>query len=223
MKLLIVEDQKNLALLLKQEFESAGHAADLLHDGAEGERRMRFYSKNYDLLVLDLGLPGIGGLDLLKAIRSRDIRTPVLVLTARAGPGDKITLFDAGADDYVTKPFSFGELLARVRALTRRPPALLPERMETGRLTLDRIRHSVHWDGAEIRLTAKEFGILEFFMRRQNQVVDRGQILAHLWDFAYDAASNVVDVHVNNLRKKLGARGGQFIQTVRGAGYRWRA
>ncbi len=166
-------------------------------------------------------LPGLTGLEICRALRERGITTPILVLTALSATSEKVTLLNAGADDYLTKPFSFTELVARLRALMRRPEESHPPELQVGNLRLDTGMHRVYYEAEEITLTPKEFALLEFFMRQPGQVVRREDILDHVWDFNFNSFSNVVDVHVKNLRKKLGQSEEKiFIETVEGVGYR---
>ena len=235
MKILIIEDQEKLAKMLKNGLEKEGYAADYLTDGESGQRRIELHHNDYDLIVLDLMLPKKSGLEICKAVRKKKIFTPILILTAKNGTDDKVTLLDAGADDYLVKPFSFKELLARIRALLRRPDESLPEELKVKGLRLNPSTRKVYRNGTEVGLTLKEFRLLEYLMRHPNQVINREQLLDNIWDFAFDSFSNVVDVHINNLRKKLnggkkssqngngnGNGNGKVIETVRGVGYRIR-
>jgi DNA-binding response OmpR family regulator len=220
MKILIIEDEKNLAKMLKAGLEKEGYAADFLNDGEAGQRRLELHHMDYDLLILDLMLPKKDGAQICKEIRENGINLPVLVLTAKSGTDDKVNLLDLGADDYLTKPFSFQELLARVRAISRRPEKTLPTVLKIRDLVLEPATRRVFRNGKEINLTLKEFRLLEYLMRHPNQVVNRDQILDNLWDFTFDSFSNVVDVHMRNLRKKIEIRGEKIVETVRGVGYR---
>jgi DNA-binding response OmpR family regulator len=223
MKILIIEDEKKLAKMLKAGFEKEGYAADYLVDGESGLRRIELHHMDYDLVILDLMLPGIEGAEICKNIREKKISIPILVLTAKSGTEDKINLLDLGADDYLVKPFSFNELLARIRALLRRPENNLPSELKAGDLVLDPVTRRVIRNGQEIKLTLKEFRLLEYLMRHPNQVINRDQILDNLWDFTFDSFSNVVDVHMKNLRKKVDNGGAnRLLETIRGVGYRIR-
>lgn len=232
MRILIVEDEEQLARALKKGLEKNGYAADYVLDGEIALRRIEMYSKEYDLVILDLLLPKKNGFEVCETARARGITTPILVLTARDMTEDKIAALDKGADDYLQKPFSFEELLARVRALLRRPKAALPLKLRSGELELDEAARKVRKNGREINLTVKEFMLLEYLMRHPNQVLNRGQIADHLYGFDFDSFSNVVDVHLKNLRKKIyGENFGQnlagpnpgVLETVRGVGYRLKA
>jgi len=229
MRLLIVEDAVKLAQTLKKGLEAEGYAVDVLHDGLAARKRLtaaqdEMYGSHYDLLLLDVMLPGLDGFTLCRELRSRGLAVPVLMLTARDATSDKVTGLDSGADDYLVKPFAFEELLARIRTLLRRPPAVLPTTLVVGDLSLDPAQRRVTRSGREVELSAKEFGLLELFMRHPGQVLSRDRILDHAWDGDSDAFSNVVDVYVARLRRKLDPAGAPSrLQTVRGAGYVLRA
>lgn len=224
MRILIVEDEPKLAEMLVRGLEAKGYAADIVTDGAEALTRIMLHHVDYDLIVLDLMLPTMDGLSVCREIRANNIVLPVLVLTARAEVDTKVELLLAGADDYLVKPFSFDELFARVHALLRRPNAALPEVLRAGELELNMAERVVKLDGEKLPLTLKEFGLLEYFMRRPNEVVNREDLLAHLWDFNYESFSNVIDVHVKNLRRKIDkGKTPSILETVRGIGYRLRA
>jgi DNA-binding response OmpR family regulator len=221
MRILIVEDEEKLAQSLKKGLEKEGFAVDYIMDGEAGERRIIVSHKDYDLIILDLMLPGKDGFEICRDVREQQITTPILVLTARDATEDKVNALDAGADDYLVKPFSFEELMARVRALLRRPEQALPNELVVKDLHLDTTTRKVTRKGREISLTLKEFNLLEYLMRHADQVLTREQILDHLWDFAFDSFSNVVDVHVKNLRKKIdGNHHEKLLETIRGVGYR---
>jgi DNA-binding response OmpR family regulator len=221
MRILIVEDEEKLAQSLKKGLEKEGFAVDYIMDGDAGERRIIVSHKDYDLIILDLMLPGKDGFQICRDVREQQITTPILVLTARDATEDKVSALDAGADDYLVKPFSFEELMARVRALLRRPEQALPNELVVKDLRLDTTTRTVTRKGKEINLTLKEFNLLEYLMRHADQVLTREQILDHLWDFAFDSFSNVVDVHVKNLRKKIdGNYNEKLLETIRGVGYR---
>lgn len=221
MKILIVEDNEKLAQMLKKGFESKGYAADFVTDGEAGQNRIELCYTDYDIVVMDLMMPKKNGLDVCEYIRGKKIAIPILILTARDSTDDKISALDYGADDYMVKPFSFKELLARVRAIMRRPKNSLPTELKINKITLNPTTRKVTCEGKEIKLTLKEFGLLEYLMRHPNQVLNREQILDNLWDFGFDSFSNIVDVHIKNLRKKLKDRNnGKFLETIRGVGYR---
>ena len=221
MKILIVEDDEKLAKMLKIAFQSEGFAVDYLTEGEAAERRIKVHYENYDLVILDLMLPGKSGMEVCQAIREKGISIPILVLTAKVSTEDKLTLFDLGADDYVVKPFVFKELLARVRALGRRPKKSLPRELKVRDLTLNPATQKVFKGNREIKLTLTEFRLLEYLMKNPGQPIGRDQLLDNIWDFNFDSFSNVVDVHVKNLRKKIdGRKKGNLLETVRGVGYR---
>lgn len=221
MRILIVEDEQKLAGAMKQGLERHGFAADYVTDGETAERRIEIHHVDYDLIILDLLLPKKTGLEVCRATRARGIRTPILILTARSGTDDKIGLLDAGADDYLTKPFSFEELIARIRALLRRPSETLPPKLELRDVVLDPSTHEVYRKNRKIPLTVKEFTILEYLMRHPNQVLSRENIISHVWGFDFDSFSNVVDVHIKNLRKKIEPQGYEkLVETIAGVGYR---
>lgn len=225
MRLLVVEDEEKLAQALKKGLEKEGYAADLVADGETAQRRIELYNKEYDLVILDLMLPKRDGFTVCKNVREQGIVIPILILTARNGLDDKVTVLNSGADDYLAKPFSLKELVARIRALLRRPHETITAVMSVGDLSLDTTTRSVKRDGKEIQLTVKEFALLEYLMRHPNQVLSRDQILDHLWGFDFDTFSNVVDVHLKNLRKKieLSPNDEKILETIRGVGYRIRA
>lgn len=220
MRILIIEDQENLAKLVKQGLESEGFAVDYLLDGAAGMLRIELNSDDYDLILLDLMLPKMDGTEICKRMRELKIATPVLMLTAKDGAEDIINGLNIGADDYLVKPFSFQVLIARIRALLRRPKNNLPVELKTQDLLLNTTTKRVHKNNKEVKLTLKEFSLLEYMLRHVNQVLNREQILNNVWDFSFDSFSNVVDVHITNLRKKLGDKNGKLLETIHGTGYR---
>ena len=224
MRILVIEDEPKLAEAIVRGLTKKGFAVDTLDDGEKALTRISLHHRDYDLVILDLMLPSLDGYAICREMRARDIVLPVLVLTARAETDAKVELFAAGADDYLVKPFSFDELIARVGALLRRPPIALPEVLTVGELELNVNEHTAYRSGEPLALTLKEFGLLEYFLRHPNEVVNREDLLAHLWDFNYESFSNVIDVHVKNLRRKLDRNGpASVLETVRGVGYRLRA
>jgi two-component system copper resistance phosphate regulon response regulator CusR len=219
MKLLLIEDNEKLALSVKKGLEQEGYAVDVLFDGEAAEKRMLAHSTEYDLMILDVMLPGKDGVSVCTSLRESDIATPILMLTAKDTVHDRIAGLDAGADDYLIKPFSFEELLARTRALLRRPKQLSPLILKANNLELNTLTRQVTIENVVVPLTLREFGILEYLLRHPNQVINREQILANVWDFSFDSFSNVVEVHIKNLRKKL-SNYEKNLETLRGMGYR---
>lgn len=221
MKILIAEDNEKLAALLKKGLESKGYAADCVIDGEEAQTRIELGHEDYDLVILDLMMPKKTGFEVCQNVRNSKIFIPILILTARDSTTDKISALDMGADDYLVKPFSFKELLARIRALMRRPKKLLPTELKTRDIILNPATRKVLRKGQEIKLTLKEFSLLEYLMRHPNQVVNREQILDNMWDFGFDSFSNIIDVHIKNLRKKLeDNKRENLLETIRGVGYK---
>ena len=221
MRILIIEDQERLAQLIKKNLEREGFAADYLLDGEAGQKRLEVNYQDYDAVILDLMMPKRSGYEVCKSIRELKISIPVLILTAKDSVEDKVSLLDVGADDYLVKPFSFEELLARVRALLRRPESALPVELMVGNLILSASDRRVTHGGKEIKLTLKEFGLLEFLMRNAGKIMEREKIITSVWDFDVDVFNNVVDVYVNKLRNKLGdSKNQNIIETIRGIGYR---
>jgi DNA-binding response OmpR family regulator len=217
MKLLLVEDERHLAETVRAGLANQGHAVDVVHTGPEGLRAAREHP--YDVLVLDIMLPGLSGYEICRRLRQSRIWTPVLMLTAKDGEFDEADAFDLGADDYLTKPFSFVVLTARLRALIRRGGPERPVELICGDLTLDPGRHLVTQGGIPLTLTPREFSVLEYLMRHQGDLLSRLQILEGVWDSRYSGDSNVVEVYVGYLRRKL-SEGRTTIETVRGFGYR---
>jgi two-component system OmpR family response regulator len=215
MRVLVVEDEPRMAALVRRGLVEEGHAADVAGRGEEALWLAEAHP--YDAIVLDVMLPGLSGFETCRQLRSSGVWAPVLMLTARDSVEDRVAGLDAGADDYLTKPFSLAELLARLRALARRGDVERPTEVVVGDLRLDPASRRVWHGTAEIQLSPKEFALLETFMRRPGQVLSRLQLLEHAWDFAYENRSNVVDVYVRYLRQKLGR---DLFETVRGAGYR---
>jgi two-component system OmpR family response regulator len=220
-RVLIVEDELRMAGLIRRGLVKEGMAADVVPNGEEG--LVYAGAHEYDAIVLDVMLPGINGFETCRRLRSEGVWTPVLMLTARDSVEDRVEGLDTGADDYLVKPFAFAELLARLRALVRRGDSERPSVLEIGDLRLDPATRNV-WRGAtEIHLSAKEFALLETFMRRPGAVLSRFDLLEHAWDFAYENRSNIVDVYVRRLRTKIDEPfDRRSLETVRGAGYRLR-
>ena len=217
-KILIVEDEKKLAKFLKKGLQEEGYAVDVVHDGEDG--LFMATGKEYDLVILDIYIPKLDGFAVLKRLRQQGATTPVLLLTVRATIEDKVLGLDLGADDYLTKPFAFEELLARVRALMRRRASLDDPVLRFADLVLDPVRRTVMRGTRKIDLTSKEFALLEYFMRNIDRVATRTMITDHVWNYDFDTGTNVVDVYVNYLRKKVDADpNARLIHTVRGVGY----
>jgi two-component system OmpR family response regulator len=221
MRVLIVEDELKMASLIRRGMRAEGIAADVAVKGEDALWMAQ--ATAYDAIVLDVMLPGIDGLEVCRKLRDAEVWSPILLLTARDAVRDRVAGLDGGADDYLTKPFSFAELLARLRALVRRGAAERPVELRVGELRLDPAAKRVHRGDAEISLSAKEFAILETFMRHPGQVLSRFELLEHAWDYEYENRSNVVDSYVRFLRRKIDKPfGTDSIETVRGAGYRLR-
>jgi two-component system OmpR family response regulator len=220
-RVLVAEDHVKMASLLRRGLAEEGYAVDVVADGEEAVVRAR--ATEYDVIVLDVMLPRLDGFEVCRRIRTGGVWSPVLMLTARDAVEDRVDGLDAGADDYLVKPFSFAELLARLRALSRRGPVERPALVEVGSLRLDPSTRRVWRGDEEIPLSAKEFALLETFMRRPGQVLGRFDLLEHAWDYAYENRSNVVDVYVRYLREKVDRPFAvSSIETVRGVGYRLR-
>lgn len=219
MKILVVEDEQKVAAFIRQGLEEAGYQVEVAHDGLNGKRLAE--DKRFDLLVLDLLLPGMNGMEVCKALRQSHPRLPILMLTALGTSEDKLAGFDSGADDYLVKPFEFGELLARIRALVRRAnPTALEEKLVVGDLELDTDKKVALRGGQPIALTAKEYALLTYLMQHKGKVVSRQQIAADVWDIHFDTGTNVVDVYVNFLRKKIDKDyETKLIHTMIGMGY----
>jgi len=218
MRILVIEDDPTVGQYVKRGLEEHRWAVDLMTDGEEGERRAS--SEAYDLIVLDMRLPGKSGLDVLQSLRAKGFERPVLVLTAQDAVDAKVATLRAGADDYVTKPFAFEELLARVEALARRPRALASPVLRVGDLEIDQATHEVRRSGVPIEVTPKEYTVLEYLARHAGRVMSRTLITEYAWGYHFDPGTNIVDVVINHLRKKVDAgHDRKLITTVRGVGY----
>ena len=214
----MVEDEKKVASFLKKGLEEEGFAVDCAYDGEEALRKLE--ANGYELVILDIMLPGVDGLEVVRRMRERGENLPVLMLTAKDSVDDIVRGLDSGGDDYLTKPFAFAELLARVRALLRRRQAAQPLELRVGDLVLNLATTKVRRGDKEIELTAKEYALLEYLMRNANQVVTRGMIAEHVWDYDFDPSSNIVDVYINHLRRKIDKGfDTKLIHTLRGVGY----
>lgn len=218
MRILVIEDDPTVGQYVKRGLEEHRWAVDLTTDGEEGERRAS--SEAYDLVVLDMRLPGKSGLDVLQSLRAKGFERPVLVLTAQDAVDAKVATLRAGADDYVTKPFAFEELLARVEALARRPRSLASQTLTVGDLVIDQSTREVRRAGEAIELTPKEYTVLEYLARHAGRVMSRTLITEYAWGYHFDPGTNIVDVVINHLRKKIDAKHARkLITTVRGVGY----
>lgn len=218
MRLLVIEDQDKVSGFIKKGLEEEGYAVDIARDGREGLSMA--LDGVHDLIILDIQLPKIDGLQILRELREQGVATPVLLLTVRATIEDKVLGLDSGADDYLPKPFAFQELVARIRALLRRRPDTEPALIKIADLTLDPARRMVMRGDKRIDLSPREFSLLNYFMRNPERVLTRTMITEHVWDYDFDSETNVIDVYVNYLRKKIDTgRNNKLIQTVRGVGY----
>ena len=218
MRILIVEDEKKVAGFIKKGLEEETYAIDVAYDGEEGLHLGA--EGQYDLIILDIMLPKVDGLEVLSQLRAQGSDVPILLLTAKDAVDDRVTGLNKGADDYLTKPFAFSELLARVRVLLRRGKAEVKTILQISDLTLDLVSHKVSRGKDEIELTGKEYSLLEYFMRNQEKVLTRTMIAEHVWDYNFDTFTNVIDVYINHLRKKIDkGRQGKLLHTLRGVGY----
>lgn len=218
MRILVIEDDRKIASFIERGLREDGYAVDVASDGQEGLTNAHVY--DYDALIVDIMLPGKNGYEIVRDLRSKGRHVPVLLLTARDSKEDIVRGLDAGADDYLTKPFSFDELLARLRALIRRGGSGRTERLVFGRIEIDRLTHVARMGGKDLGLTPKEFQLLEYFVSHPEQVVRRTELLEKVWDLQFDPETNVVDVHVGHVRRKLHKAGpGATIRTLRGVGY----
>src|SRR6185436_19838936 len=218
MRVLLVEDDSRMAKVIAKGLREQSYAVDVAQDGDAGLYQCSI--NDYDVIILDVLLPLRDGFEVCRELRKRGSATPILMLTARASIDDRLTGFDAGADDYLTKPFSFRELLARIRALLRRDSHLRPDVFEIGDLTVDSASHRVSRANHDVQLTAKEYALLEYLARRSGQLVSRADIAAHVWDDTFDPFSNAIEVYINRLRKKIdGRHTNKLLHTRRGEGY----
>jgi heavy metal response regulator len=218
MRILIVEDEKKVAGFIKKGLEEETYAVDVAYDGEEGFHLADM--NQYDMIILDLMLPKMDGLEVLTRLRDKKVSTPILLLTAKDAVDDKVAGLNKGADDYLTKPFAFSELLARIRSLLRRGQAETQTDLKVGDLILDMVSHKVSRNGEEIELTGKEYSLLEYFMRNEGKVLTRTMIAEHVWDYNFDTFTNVIDVYVNHLRKKIDKKyPAKLLHTLRGVGY----
>jgi DNA-binding response OmpR family regulator len=222
MRILIVEDEEKLAQAVQKGLELKGFSVDWLADSEKARTRILLYKDEYDLVILDLMLPGISGDQICKDVREAGITTPIIMLTARDETEYKVALLNSGADDYITKPFAFDELVARINAILRRPETSLSGVLKVRTIELDPGKHKVTKEGKDVSLTLKEFSLLELFMRHPDEALPRETILDHVWNFDFPGFSNVLDVHMKNLRKKLDdyEDSDPLFETIRGVGYR---
>ena len=222
MRVLVVEDERRIADFIRKGLSEQGYAVDVAYDGEEALQWVDV--AEFDIIILDIMLPVRDGFSVCRALRARNLRVPILMLTARDALEDRVLGLDSGADDYLVKPFAFAELLARLRALARREPSLVGTHLQVDDLVLDSGTREVSRNGAQIQLTTKEFTLLEYLMRHPNQVLTRTMIAEHVWNYDFDNATNVIDVHIRNLRRKIDEPfPAKLIRTVRGAGYRMSA
>ncbi|MFA6397754.1 MAG: response regulator transcription factor [Candidatus Paceibacterota bacterium] len=219
MKILVVEDNKKLSENLKQGLIQEGYAVDIIDDGLAAEKRILINRDEYDVVLLDRMLPGKDGASVCEDWRENGVVTPVLMLTALGTTDDKVNGLDAGADDYLVKPFAFKELLARIHTLLRRPKQTFPDILTSGDISINTTNRTVSYKKKPVQLTLKEFMVLEYLMRNIDKVVTRDDLYSHAWDFADSSFSNTVDVHIKNLRKKI-HDDSKIIQTIRGVGYK---
>ena len=218
MRILIIEDEKKVAGFIKKGLEEETYAIDVAYDGEEGLHLGK--EGQYDLIILDIMLPKLDGLEILSQLRTQGSDVPILLLTAKDAVDDRVTGLNKGADDYLTKPFAFSELLARVRVLLRRGKAEVKTVLQIADLMLDLVSHKVIRGGDEIELTGKEYSLLEYFMRNKDKVLTRTMIAEHVWDYNFDTFTNVIDVYINHLRKKIDkGRENKLLHTLRGVGY----
>jgi DNA-binding response OmpR family regulator len=222
MRILVVEDERRLCSIVKRGLLEEGYAVDTAYEGEEGEYLAE--STPYDLVILDIMLPNKNGIEICRDLRLKQINMPILMLTAKDAVEDRVRGLDAGADDYLVKPFAFNELLARIRALLRRTGSSRSPKLQLGDLVLDTLTREV-WRGQRpIELTSKEYTILEYFMRHPNLVITRTMLEEHAWDYEFESTSNIIDVYIQRIRSKIDEAGrDSLIQTVRGAGYRMKA
>jgi heavy metal response regulator len=219
MRVLVVEDERRIADFISRGLSEQGYAVDVAYDGDEALDWLAV--ADFDVIILDVMLPVRDGIEVCRTLRERGLRTPILMLTARDAVEDRVRGLDSGADDYLVKPFAFAELVARLRALTRREPTALGTVLQVGDLILDTTTREVSRQGMSLELTSKEYALLEYLMRHPNQVLTRTMIAEHVWNYDFDNATNVIDVHIRNLRRKIDDPfPTKLIQTVRGAGYR---
>lgn len=221
MRLLLIEDEEDFAKNLKKILELRGFAVDWLADGEKAKSRALLYKDDYDLILLDLNIPGMNGMELTQSLREDEVTTPIIILTGRGDTETKVELLNSGADDYLVKPFSSDELVARINSVARRPAAAQKIVHTIGDITIDTATHRVLIKDEEVPLTLKEYSLLECFLKRPGEVFTREELSSQVWDFNALTLSNVLDVHMKNLRKKLNQNGNAArFETIRGVGYR---
>ncbi|MBU0648476.1 response regulator transcription factor [Patescibacteria group bacterium] len=219
MKILVIEDEKRITSFIRKGLQYESYTVDIAYDGNVGYEKAR--DTSFDLIVLDLMLPGMSGIEICRKIRDEGLTTPVIMLTAKDSVDDKVKGLDAGADDYLVKPFAFKELLARVRSLLRRGDSVKNTVLKVGNLELDPSSREVKRNGKEVELSRKEYSLLEYMMRNSNQVLTRTMIAEHVWDYDFDSFTNTIDVYIRYLRKKVDeGEENRLIKTVRGVGYK---
>lgn len=222
MRVLVIDDEEKLVKYLKKGLEEKGFIVDFCLNGLDGQSYIELHYDIVDLILLDWMLPDISGIEVCNKIRAMKLNTPIILLTVRDSSKDKVLGLDSGADDYLTKPFNLDELIARMRALLRRPKTFKNNQLVANNLILDMNLHKVYLKDKEIGLTLKEFQLLEYFMSNPNIALNRETILEKVWDLSFDSFSNVVDVHIKNLRKKINNHNTKLLETVRGIGYRFK-
>lgn len=221
MQILIIEDEVKLAESVKRGLEQNGFSVVMVHDGREGLEEIEINYTEFDLVILDINLPNINGLEICMTVRSQDIKIPIIMLTARDTVEEKVAGLNSGADDYLVKPFSFIELLARIKSLLRRPTTVLFTKLKAGEIVMDPTNKRVWRINDEVKLTTREFSLLEYLVRNKGRIVTREELLSHVWDQSFDPSSNVIEVHITNLKKKIsGESEREIIKTIRGSGYR---
>lgn len=222
MQILIIEDEVRLAQTVKRGLKQNGFSVVMIHDGQEGLEEVEVNHQSYDLIILDIHLPHKNGIDICRAIRSQNIKIPIIMLTAQDTVLEKVEGLNSGADDYLVKPFSFMELLARIKSLLRRPATVLLTKLTASRVSIDPTNKETWCDNNLVSLTSREFALLEYLIRNKGRVVPREELLSHVWDQSFDPASNVIDAHMANLKKKLNSHStdDSIIKTIRGSGYR---
>lgn len=220
MKILLIEDDQIFAEGVRKILAEKGLAVDIVNEGDKALRRILVNKNAYDVIILDIMLDNVDGKEVCRALREENVTTPIIILSAKTDPEEKVKALNVGADDYITKPFSGDELFARIQALLRRPKELNADELVVAGIRLDPQTRKVYKDGKVIELTLKEFSVLEYLMRHPDQVLARDQILDHSWEFNFSSFSNIIDVHINGIRKKMNMKKNEMLETVHGVGYR---